>query len=1544
MWYKYRKWQIFGKKLNVPKMIEDKVYDCTLSISEFFKYELDDKIPLSCLKEEDRRIVEKFGIEKAKTLDFELLDREYSNGINLKEILIGLDASTQDLNRELYELLKDQIRPSDYTSKMKEIYKDRLIEILDNDNGLLKSIKQNFNNGEISLRDLIKNWDLFKDKDLSYCLKNKFNITFTKLKEFMDKYDFLAIPFCKASFNDIEVYQFINNINIYNSETEMQEYIRQEVEIILMRDIMHNISLDDSEYKKLFEYSSLEDYLEQYDYQHTIGIIQELKTLPKDYIFDSSIPFQIFKNRNVLAFINTYGLKNVIDFDNECGHFFTKKNYQMLMNMYDMFLSFDAATFKVRKDYDENGQYIGIKPYTKEEFYEVMRKMLMYGPTNEKYKNCDYRDITGEFKEKNPDLFIKEDAPKELQDLFYTKEITPELLKEHPEYIQYLDGKNIRTYINKLYSKTLEKYFGLNVFNIIQKTDFTYLINILSEYSEIFDFLSKSNYFYHIEISETASIKEIIENIKAIFIEEIIKNGKKGPKVIPHNLKEAYPSMFLSDDAPEELKEAFYEGTITSEFILSNRTYRKFLINIDLELLYKKMVLKITNRQYMDIDINFVNIVKKLFDKEEAFDMVVLYGQYYEKYIQEPQNAFYTKLINSKEECLNQIEKIAYYEITFRKMKYNENLPSSFKEKHKALFLSEDVPVEIKNKFYNKELTLEDFNKNPNLIDIFKNTILVYGFSEDLHWMTNLYNDEMDIKLFNLKCLKIIYRYNKINNKQAEKSFRNYILNKGINISDEDLNKLSEIIIRVSTTNSLEMTSFSNDIIDYVLASSEPYKTLGQIEIVFVSNNLPLYAKMFKIFQILYPNLDKTRDGGELNFSREDRVSPMLSNETIKDFMTRTGLKLSDAEKRFFIIYNDLLRTTVKSGSRDLKTYLKNISRGNDLFLVLSKNNFNLEDLSLEDKKILETFIAHLKAIYENTIKGKNSEVVIPSTLEEQIKFFNEVFKSTSRYDLKDRIVRSFGFWAGYKSFDSIMEDITKTITEANKRNEEFYEEHKDSPIKIEKGDLFRGIGDVDVCESSLNNGNFSKEHLSVYTNTSISDTTPLDVDFTYAESDSDSIYSAIEGTPTGFGFGNIYVVIRKDNKEVYITRDSNGKLTNTPYDPTKLEAFRTGYQTHFGIRTGFAFTDIDYIIYKKDRTKNPYDEKDLPRLKFEIARNGYYIPVVDFAGKFLFTPEEYKELRNKMSGLSYYEIDSYNFSNNLYSNDVYEIVKQLEENKRNIDNIKSLIYTNMNKVLSSLNMKMETEITGNLTKNVVEVLNTGSTARYTNIPESAYDFDFIVRIDRELLNDSERLENFRNAFIKEFNIVGSTEYPNIKHGNAHINGIEIPIDISFVQKTDKVGYSTEMCLQDRFDTIEKQKENEERINGYTRSEYVKANIILAKKVLKEGKVYGKINGFLGGVAIENWVLEYGGSFIDATNSFLNTARKYIDIPDGFEKFKFDYQIWDFGENHYRASFGFLHDNFIELIKGEENFRKMYEVLNNYINNLTKEEISGLKL
>ena len=194
MEYKYRKGQIFGKRLQVPKSVLNKVYEERLSFEEFLQYELEGKIPVSCLAEEDRKIIEKFGIEKAKTFDWELLG--YYADSRFKDALMGIEVQTEDVNMALYELAKDQIKPSDYTDEMKKVYAERLFDLGQETDDELADFKRKFNDGEISLGELIENWEVVKEKDLSYCLlndeKNENHITDSDLKEFMARFATLA--------------------------------------------------------------------------------------------------------------------------------------------------------------------------------------------------------------------------------------------------------------------------------------------------------------------------------------------------------------------------------------------------------------------------------------------------------------------------------------------------------------------------------------------------------------------------------------------------------------------------------------------------------------------------------------------------------------------------------------------------------------------------------------------------------------------------------------------------------------------------------------------------------------------------------------------------------------------------------------------------------------------------------------------------------------------------------------------------------------------------------------------------------------------------------------------------------------------------------------------------------------------------------------------------------------------------------------------------------------------------------------------------------
>ena len=1122
--YKYKRSQIFGKRLNIPKNIIKKVYNCTLSFSEFIEYKLDDKIPTSCIRESDRRIVEKFGIDRCKKFDWELINKYIINKaiyVNIKDILMSIDPQTEDINHDLYELVKNKIRPSSYSSKMAEIYYDRLFKIPQgnnyDENDSKKSdrinLKKSFNNGEVSLKEIVSNWDLFKDKDLSYCLlndkNNKNNITDNMLKQFMNNYSKL-VPFIIKN-NDI--YTFINTISNFSSEKERNNYIKQFTDNILnntYREYRNSrrptIKLTNEEYKEIFRYSSVQDYLKVFNHDKLPKkLIEELQNLPEDYLFNMSIPFSELLNRDVLSFVEMYGLKNVADFDNECGHFFTKNNCEMLKLMDEMYLHYGSFNTKL----DKNDDYID-RPYTKDEFYEAMKEMITNGPTDYHYKAPDYRDITGEFRARNKELFISEKAPKELQDLFYTKTITPKILLEHPEYIQYLNEKDLSSCFEKRYIR-IKDNIDISYENIYKflssKTDFNGVMNFITEYADILDIIynkisvSYQDKMFFSHNDDLGQIKnKINETLRKIIIEKRITY----PSHIPNELIEKYPSMFLNKNAPKELKEAFYNRTINSELILSNPSYREYLNGIDLEILFKYM--PVSGPLYQQI--NFFNALKQTFGESDALDVMLIYGKYIEQ-IHEI-NGLKDFVYNpnfTKDEFIDEIDKTLLQNIINGNIKYDENISNHFKNNNPTLFLDTNVPQEIKDKFYNREFTLKDFNDNPKLLNYFESTNIACAFPKNMSWIIPLFNDSENFKIANYNRMKVIITYSKIQDVKLQKMFKEYVMEFGTNIDIEKIEYVSEILSRLSLSNSSEIFTFRKELATQILKSNNAFETLSKIEDIFIKNNIPTVGKIYSCFEILHP------DFKGFDFENSSMISPIL--------------KKSSTTSKKIIVFSDLIKASFGSNNRSVNKYLKNIESGYNLYKSIKSGQIQLDSLGETEMRELNTFCSHLATLYNNTMKAKINDQTFKSTgnvLTDILELSKRLSPDgTLDYNLADRVIRMFCGFTGIDTLEQAKEYIERKIKTADSRNRNAAM----SDMELEKGDFIKGIGNITFLRNILQNGSVSKEYLG---SSAGSDATPLDTDISKIISSDGTTSDKINGTIAA-GYGPIWFVLKNDDR-----------------------------------------------------------------------------------------------------------------------------------------------------------------------------------------------------------------------------------------------------------------------------------------------------------------------------------------------------------------------------------------------------------------------------
>lgn len=416
--YKYQRRQIFGKRLDVPSYIKKKVYNRTLSFKEYIEYQLDDKIPISCIVESDRRIVERFGIDKCKELDWELINKKITNdmqnsnytnsieNVDIKELLMSIDFQEGDINYVLYELVKNRISPENYSEKMKEKYPDKFFNTSEEDRYDVLSIENRFNMGNISLKEIIDNWNLLMNKDLTYCLlrdkHNINNITDRELKEFMDNYANLL----HFIYDYGDIYTFIKEISNLTNIEEKNNYVREFTDNILKNTYKNNhdkesyIKLTNDEFKELFKYSSMEEYLNKIC-PFAYSLIKELNNLPPNYIFNTFIPFSEITNNNILSFVSRFGIKNIVEFNNENNQFFEKDNFRYI----------ELLERWLPKDFNILGPYKTKQTYeiTTEDFYQIMRLII------EDYGAFIRKDLKGKFESINNDLYISESAPEELK-------------------------------------------------------------------------------------------------------------------------------------------------------------------------------------------------------------------------------------------------------------------------------------------------------------------------------------------------------------------------------------------------------------------------------------------------------------------------------------------------------------------------------------------------------------------------------------------------------------------------------------------------------------------------------------------------------------------------------------------------------------------------------------------------------------------------------------------------------------------------------------------------------------------------------------------------------------------------------------------------------------------------------------------------------------------------------------------------------------------------------------------------------------------------
>ena len=1453
-----------------------------LSIEEFRKYKEEQQQLLVRLNEENEILknsdnynaedFEKRGIDELARLQSRLFSYDLSD-IPFEEwkdiALVSSDKYPADFSKTKANF---DFSVLNIISSEKEVYNFRDCNVRNID-----KVLGYYNDTFFDEKTIKENGNLFLLNDFSQDIKDKFYSRSLSIKDLVDLSDeqihelenksthnfnqtdnnLINLLGVKKSIDlykqDATTYKnIIELINVkYISKSNMRDDFRNILEkgtpAEIKTEIYNEIRKEISKYDKLNEKNYPIDFVEQNKdlFLKNIDIPKDIK----DRYFNRCLTYQDVKDN--LEIFKTIPIEFFMEKDDNFTVFC--KN-----------LGFGNFS-KILEQYPETIDYLLENRNMMSEITELLPDVLKYGNCkgdmvqfifNEVLKNYYIKyakkngiDITDE--NNKPPIWLQ---PLHIDKIIFKYNNVNEIFGYNTNTL-LLDDSQRKSLINIEFIKQFEKETGILTHGDIKSL--FYLLDFVSTHNNIID--------------SYESFQNEIAN--ALDYNRKYNQNKMEYDYITGEFREKYPDIFIDFDAPEPLRKAFYKNSINSDFIKKNLECLEYIHTSNKPLHFY------FNLRTSDLADN----IETVLGKEEGCKLIVTYLDYLEALDFENINGNL-----SGKELIDAINTKIFESLVDGIVDYSIDMPESFKKKYPSLFIDDKVPKEIKDKFYNREFTLEDFDNDISLFDYFKDTNIACAFGKDYYWAIPLFanNDKA-----NYSRLKVIAEYQKIADQDLRDVFKEYCSENALNLEDDKIKTVINVLERLLYSNSSEMYNLKKEIARQIVNLPNPLEKLDKMEEIFIKNNLPTVGKIYSCFEMLHPNLSG------FNFD-DDMISPILKHKSTMG--------------RQFTIFSDLIRTTLASNNRSVNDYLDNIEAGSNLYREITSGKKSYDSLSEEDKKTMKVFSKHLETLYNSSMKGKKNPL---ASDKKDIEKIDELVtklspNGTSDYDIADRVVRMFCGYAGINTMKEARDFIKLKFQQAQLRNIQTSKHD----MTLEKGDFIKGIGKITYLSSILENGCRAKEFLGADAS---SDSTPLDTDVSVILDDEGTTREKITRTSSYiYDYGPIYLVIKPDD-DFIITRDNDGEK-ELPNDMTKIETFKTGAmgEDHWGIKIACPPTKIISLMMES------YDE----RVGLIVAMSDVgYIPVRDFDGRTIFTEDDYNALRSKMSGLSHYKETDYNFSDNLVINEVEELKDEIEANNELTAKKREKINRLIEEAMQELGLELKTKIDGDLSSGVVELIDTGSTGRGTNKPGDG-DFDFMMRLDRNIISKPEKISKVKQVLLRKINKDDTDEVTGL--GDFRLKDVKldeedsVDIDISFVTKTDEVSYSTDMALEDRLETIKKI--DKEKYN------YVVANILLAKQVLKEANVYKPFHsdpsqGGLGGVGIENWILQNGGSFVDAMNSFLDAAK-----DKDFDEFKKTYSIWDFGENHMAARNGvFPYDNFVYNMS-EVGYQKMKETLTEY--------------
>lgn len=772
----------------------------------------------------------------------------------------------------------------------------------------------------------------------------------------------------------------------------------------------------------------------------------------------------------------------------------------------------------------------------------------------------------------------------------------------------------------------------------------------------------------------------------------------------------------------------------------------------------------------------------------------------------------------------------------------------------------------------------------------------------------------------NVRCLKFLARYpDKVDDLLSlgregllvDERLTNFYINnldKLLSIPRDKRSEYVDVLEKVSHSPSQEIQRIKDQLLKQLLLTDNPISDYNRIEQVFISNNLPTVGKVFKIFDILHP---------------KEVFNSKVSSGRISPYLVK-----SSERRRKYTLFNDLIKVHLGSGNRSLRDYFQSILDGEQILASLEEKG--LQELGEDEQQRLAAFISVLNILYENSQLGRSRDVKAESPREmggrdliEGVKNIIQSLEVDIDQSISDRLAEMFLQPIGVRSFAEALEKMREVKQNAHRRGLSIVERGLEG-FSLEAGDLIKGVS-FEYISNILQNGSVAKEFLGANAD---SDATPFDTDLSMVtESDAESGFMGAVSNSIALNYGGLLFVVKNRGQMQETTTENVGE-----YDPSKMELFHTGSRDdrHYGIRTGFPTTEIDFMIAL---SRLAGDRTAMEKIYYEIAQNGFYIPIVDNTGIVLFTPEMYAEYRQTFNGIRRFEGDPIDFRPTLphepHFSGVEEISAQIEEDSRRIENMYSKVESVIKEVLLEEEINLKDDYDHGLLG--AELMDIGSTGRHTNKIRD-FDFDLTLKLDDADMSKVptivakiiERLKPQRNDSHSELD---RGYYQLRAIGSVGIEGSP-DVDIGITRKSELAVYGSHDAIADKLSSIRQE-------YGEDAYRQVIANIILTKNYLNEGSAYKRVeHGGFGGIGVENWILANRGNMVEAFQTFWDAAHDG-DRQLTFDEFKERYKVFNAGMNVKRL----FHDNYIENMK-PQGYEAMLRVIRSFLHTEVEKMVS----